>query len=193
MEYLKFGYCVETVRPICTGIDTDVLYWDDSEITDDLVTVMIDEGDPGTGQPKVNFDGCECGVGGCRTWDNFQVGDPPAGNCQATPFGYGENNTLNTWWFANTVLLEDIILPFAQAQIVGDSAICAGTTTEFCVVSSPDSVVFIYEWEGPGGFTADTECTGDISIAGTYYVTITDTVHNCSAIDSTPRSACCCW
>jgi hypothetical protein len=184
VEFLKNGFCVNTVRPICTGIATDVLYWDDSEITDDVVTVTIDEGDPGTGQPKVQFNGCTCGVGGCRTWDNFQIGDPPTGTCVGTPFGYGENNTLNTWWFANTVIIDDILLPFAQVIIVGDSAICAGTETEFCAVTQPDTVIFEYNWSGPGGFTADTECTGPISVAGTYSVTVTDPIHNCSAIDS---------
>src|SRR5688572_30494795 len=139
VEFLKNGFCTETVRPICSGIMDNLLYWDDSQITDDVVTVTIDEGDPGTGQPKVQLNGCECQEDSCRTWDNFQIGDPPSGNCTGTPFGYGENATLNTWWYANTIIIEDINLPFAQVQIVGDSVICAGTTTEFFADIFPDT------------------------------------------------------
>ena len=96
VEFLKSGFCVQTIRPICPGTATNLLYWDDTNITDDVVTVTIDEGDPGTGQPKVQLNGCTCGTGGCRTWDNFQIGDPPTGTCVGTPFGYGENATLNS-------------------------------------------------------------------------------------------------
>ena len=184
VEFLKNGFCVQTVRPICAGIATDLLYWDDSEITDDVVTVTIDEGDPGTGQPKVQLNGCECQQDSCRTWTTFQIGDPPSMNCTGTPFGYGENATLNTWWYASTIIIDDISLPFAQVQITGDSVICEGTTTEFFADVFPDTIMFSYAWTGPGGFMANTPSTGPIGTAGTYYVTITDTITNCSAIDS---------
>jgi hypothetical protein len=183
-EFLKNGFCVQTIRPICPGISTDLLYWDDSNITDDLVTVTIDEGDPGTGQPKIQLNGCSCGVGGCRTWDNFQIGDPPTGTCVGTPYGYGENATLNTWWFANTIVISGINLPLVQVEITGDSAICSGDSTIFFAQVNPDTITYEYLWSGPGGFSATTQSTGFISLAGTYYVTITDTATNCTAIDS---------
>lgn len=184
IEFLKNGFCVQTIRPICPGIATDLLYWDDSQITDDLVTVTIDEGDPGTGQPKIQFNGCTCGTGGCRTWDNFQIGDPPTGTCVGTPFGYGENATLNTWWFASTTVISGVSLPFAQVMITGDSAICAGDSTIFTADVEPDTIDYIFSWTGPGGFTATTQTTGFISLAGTYYVTILDTLTDCNAVDS---------
>ena len=184
VEFLKSGFCVQTIRPICAGMATNLLYWDDSQITDDVVTVTIDEGDPGTGQPKVQFNGCTCGVGGCRTWDNFQIGDPPTGTCVGTPFGYAENSTINTWWFASVFLISDINLPFVQVSISGDSAICSGSTTVFTANVFPDTITYIYAWSGPGGFNASTPTTGPISTAGTYFVTITDPISNCSAIDS---------
>jgi hypothetical protein len=184
VEFLKNGFCVQTVRPLCPGIATDLLYWDDSQITDDVVTVTIDEGDPGTGQPKVQLNGCTCGVGGCRTWDNFQIGDPPAMDCTGTPYGYGENSTLNTWWYASTIVIDGISLPFAQVNITGDSAICEGTMTEFTAETAPDSVMYDFQWSGPGGFMATTQSTGPISTPGTYFVTITDPLTDCSAIDS---------
>lgn len=184
VEFLKSGFCVQTIRPICPGTATNLLYWDDTNITDDVVTVTIDEGDPGTGQPKVQLNGCTCGTGGCRTWDNFQIGDPPTGTCVGTPFGYGENATLNTWWFASTITITGETLPFAQVMITGDSAICPGTTTIFTANALPDTIDFQYAWSGPGGFMATTPTTGPISTAGTYYVTITDTITNCVAVDS---------
>jgi hypothetical protein len=184
VEYLKNGFCVQTIRPICAGMATNLLYWDDTKITDDISTVTIDEGDPGTGQPKVQFNGCVCGVANCRTWDNFQIGDPPTGTCVGTPYGYGDNNTLNTWWFASTLVINNIFLPFIQVNITGDSAICAGTSTVFTAEVFPDTISFNYSWSGPGGFTAATPTTGFISTAGMYYVTITDPISNCTAIDS---------
>jgi hypothetical protein len=184
VEFLKNGFCVQTIRPICAGMATNLLYWDDSQITDDVVTVTIDEGDPGTGQPKVQFNGCTCGVGGCRTWDNFQIGDPPTGTCVGTPFGYAENSTINTWWFASVFLISGINLPFVQVNISGDSAICNGSTTVFTADVFPDTITYDYVWSGPGGFNATTQTTGPIGTAGIYYVTITDPISNCSAIDS---------
>ncbi len=184
VEFLKNGFCVQTIRPICPGMATNLLYWDDSDITDDVNTVTIDEGDPGTGQPKIEINGCTCGMGGCRTWDNFQVGDPPTGTCVGTPFGYGENATLNTWWFASTIMVSGSNLPLAQVLITGDSVICNGDSTIFTAQFAPDTIDYIFEWTGPGGFMADTETTGYISTPGTYYVTITDTLTNCSAVDS---------
>ncbi len=112
IEFLKNGYCVESIRPICPGNSSSILYWDDSSIVDDSVTTTIDEGNCGTGQPKIQLNGCACGVGNCRTWDNFQIGDPPSGTCVGTPYGYGENSTLNTWWYAYTKVLIGASLTF---------------------------------------------------------------------------------
>jgi hypothetical protein len=60
--------------------------------------------------------------------------------------------------------------------ITGTNIIChfspTGTTntTEFC---GPAGMA-TYAWTGPGGFTKSTQCTGQISAAGTYNLTITD-------------------
>ncbi len=184
VEFLKHGFCVQTIRPICPGIATNLLYWDDSQITDDVVTVTIDEGDPGTNQPKMQLNGCACQVDSCRTWDNFQIGDPPTGTCVGTPYGYGDNNTLNTWWFASITIVNGINLPFVQVNISGDSVICASDSTMFFANVFPDTTSFNYLWSGPGGFSATTQSSGYIHLAGTYRVTITDPVTNCSAVDT---------
>ncbi|HEY3386457.1 MAG TPA: T9SS type A sorting domain-containing protein [Saprospiraceae bacterium] len=184
VEFLKNGFCVQTIRPVCPGVSTDLLYWDDSQITDDVVTVTIDEGDPGTGQPKVEFNGCTCGVGGCRTWDNFQIGDPPTGTCVGTPFGYGENATLNTWWFASTIIISGVNLPLVQVNITGDNEICNGDSTIFIAEVTPDTIDYVFSWTGPNGFTSSDSTTGYVDVAGTYIVSILDTLSDCEAMDT---------
>ncbi|MEO6132136.1 MAG: T9SS type A sorting domain-containing protein [Saprospiraceae bacterium] len=184
VEFLKNGFCVQTIRPICSGMPNNLLYWDDSQITDDVVTMSINEGDPGTGQPKMQLNGCVCHVAGCRSWNNFQIGDPPTGTCTGPTYGYGDNNTLNTWWYASVFVIDSIFLPFAQVSISGDSVICAGDSTVFFANVSPPTTMFNFMWSGPGGFTANTQSTGFVQLAGVYTVTITDPISNCSAIDS---------
>jgi hypothetical protein len=54
--------------------------------------------------------------------------------------------------------------------ITGDSVVCYGFTTSFCATAGMAS----YAWSGPGGFSANTQCTGNIGTAGLYTVIITD-------------------
>ncbi|HLF62482.1 MAG TPA: T9SS type A sorting domain-containing protein [Saprospiraceae bacterium] len=182
VELLKFGFCVETVRPICPGIATDLLYWDDSNISDDVNTPLYDESDPGTGQPAMQLNGCECQNSGCRTWTNVHIDADTS--CVGQITGYGDQNTLNTWWFASTTIIGPLDLPFVSVEIVGDSTICFGDSTEFTAIGNPDTIDYVYEWEGPNGFSVNTQSTGLVADAGVYFVTITDTIANCSAVDS---------
>ena len=55
-------------------------------------------------------------------------------------------------------------------SITGDSVVCEGFTTSFCAAPGMIS----YSWSGPGGFSANTQCTGQIGVAGYYQVIITD-------------------
>lgn len=181
LEYLLNGYCVETIRPVCTGM-SNLLYWDDSNLTD-FVGTGVDESDPGTGQPQIQLNGCVCGVDGCRTWSNYQLGTNP-NLCSGTPAGYGNERTLNTWWFAASVNLGPFDLLLVRAQIAGDSLVCPDETTEFTVMTNPDTIDYDYTWSGPGGFMANTQNTGPVGTAGTYYVTIFDPGTNCMAVDS---------
>jgi hypothetical protein len=59
-------------------------------------------------------------------------------------------------------------------SITGDGVIDVGSTTEFCTTPGMSS----YSWSGPGGFSASTQCTGQISDSGYYEVTIID-VNGC--------------
>jgi uncharacterized repeat protein (TIGR01451 family) len=58
-------------------------------------------------------------------------------------------------------------------DISGDNVICVDETTQFCAFLDLAGSL-LYAWTGPGGFTASTECTGPINVAGQYNVTITD-------------------
>jgi len=55
-------------------------------------------------------------------------------------------------------------------SITGSNVVCEGSTTEFC--ATPGMVS--YSWSGPGGFSANTQCSGEISEAGYYKVFIED-------------------
>jgi hypothetical protein len=60
--------------------------------------------------------------------------------------------------------------PQPVCEITGDSVVCYGFTTEFCATLGMAS----YAWTGPGGFNANTRCTGQIGVEGYYEVIITD-------------------
>lgn len=74
-EYLENGFRLEKIRP---GGDPPLLFYDDSEIIRDS----------GSGEPKVNLDGCETP---CHSWDNYV--DPEI-------IGFGNMNTINSWWYS---------------------------------------------------------------------------------------------
>lgn len=165
VEFMKNGFCVETVRPICDQtISSNFLYHDDRDIPED----------PGTGAPKDNREGCIC-TDNCRTWDNFQLN--PGGTCDTfdddATSGYGDKSTLNTWWFANSRSQFRARVPVVSANISGPQNICEGETaifkaSDFGVIGEPT-----YLWEGPGvaGVTTDSVL---ITQAGEYCVTVFD-------------------
>ncbi len=168
VEYLKNGFCVESIRPQCDGgIVTDRLYWDDTLIPDD----------PGTDQPKNGQNGCTCATDGCRTWNNFDVNittDDCTDVIDDLTTGYGDKNTLNTWWFANVIIVTQADIPILSCQITGDSTICGNGTTVLEVATSGTVGDPTYSWSGPGGFTSSAVSSGPISVPGEYCVTITD-------------------
>lgn len=165
VEFMKNGFCVETIRPVCDQtISSNVLYYDDRDIPED----------PGTGAVKDNRDGCVCDDN-CRTWNNFQLN--PGGTCNTfddnETMGYGDKSTLNTWWFANSRSQFRARVPVISANISGPDNICEGQVAvlraaDFGVVGTP---AFI--WEGPGvdGITIDSV---EVVSGGEYCVTVID-------------------
>lgn len=166
-EFLKNGFCVETVRPVCGDLNTNRLYWDDRGILEES----------GTNQPKDGRGGCECGEDNCRTWTNFNIN---VADCKdrvdALTTGYGDKNTLNTWWYASSSLVTRANIPLLSCMLSGDTTICPGTSTELTVEVSGSFETFTYSWSGPDGFTGTNASTGPITVAGEYCVTVTNPV-----------------
>jgi hypothetical protein len=62
--------------------------------------------------------------------------------------------------------------------ITGNNVICQGQNTSFTASGGTS-----YSWTGPGGFTANTASTGNISVAGEYTVTVTN-ANGCQSVCS---------
>ena len=166
VEFMRNGFCVETVRPSCnTVLSSDVLYWDDRNIPQE----------PGTGAPKDNRSGNGCTVVP-RTWDNFMLNSDQCDDFDdALTEGYGDKNTLNTWWIANTVSQFKARVPVISATITGPTNLCTGDTSTLVAVDLVRVGAEFFQWTGPGvdGITSDTVRVFE---SGEYCVTITDTL-----------------
>ncbi|MEM6398337.1 MAG: PKD domain-containing protein [Bacteroidota bacterium] len=170
LEFIKNGYCIETVRPICPGsLDASrQLYWDDRDIPED----------PGTGADKDGRSGCDCETG-CRTWDFFVI-NGGCGNIAAdNTEGYGDKSTINTWWFANSRQVFTADIPLVMTTIEGPDSICLGDTVTFMTMAASTTGMVAYSWTGPGVDGADTPDI-EVSEPGEYCVTVTDSL-NCTA------------
>ncbi|MEZ4987187.1 MAG: hypothetical protein R2795_19455 [Saprospiraceae bacterium] len=144
-EFLKNGFCVESVRPVCNlDASSNFLFWDDRNITDE----------PGTGQPKDGRSGCDCSVNGCRTWNNFSPNTDCSQVDDALTTGYGDKNTLNTWWFANTVSQTYANVPLIEVNIQGETAWCEGGLTPLTFLFTSSGLVDSVVWQGPSGIVA---------------------------------------
>lgn len=142
-EFLKNGFCVETIRPACEfGASSNNLYWDDRNINMDS----------GTGQPKDGRNGCSCQEDNCRTWNNFNTNLP---NCDlindSATTGYGDKNTLNTWWFASTRIVQVGNIPVVGGTISGPTEICTNTSAELTLTLNTSATLTSIEWLGPDG------------------------------------------
>lgn len=164
VEFMRNGFCVTTVRPTCgDGLTSDRLFWDDREIPQD----------PGTGAPKDSRSGSNC-IDNPRTWDNFILNTDQCDDFDdALTEGYGDKNTLNTWWFANNVSSFQARVPVVTAAINGSTNLCTGDTTTLIAVDQSITGPVTYDWSGPG---VDTATTASIrtAVAGRYCVMIID-------------------
>jgi PKD repeat protein len=165
-EVMRTGFCVESVRPNCVDVlNTDQLYWDDRDLP------LL----PGTGQPVDGRNGCECGFGGCRTWNNFNTNVTDCMDVvDSLTTGYGDKHTLNTWWFANIIVEQTVNVPLLTCQITGDTTLCPGDSTTLVVEVSGTSAAFNYLWTGPGVDGETTSSVGPLATPGEYCVFIVD-------------------
>ncbi|MEM7573229.1 MAG: T9SS type A sorting domain-containing protein [Bacteroidota bacterium] len=167
-EFMSEGFCVEPVRPICGDGGPAMLYYDDRNISDD----------PGTSAPKDMRQGCPCGTPDCRTWDNFDaITDDCSDINDAVTTGYGDKNTLNTWWFASISTEVNVNMPIFLASVSGpDGEICPGSPVEISLVWSSPQAISLVEWTGPSGLiiAAPDALSIMATEAGMYDVLVTD-------------------
>ena len=189
VEEIADGFCVNTVLPDETNLSClsdvpqDLLYYNDT---------LLMNIDPFANPPANVLDGLagtQCGPTGTRRWDNFVVTGATCtvnangngvGNT-GSQSGYGEDNLLNTWWYAQLdtfvrrITLMDIV-------IVGPNPVCVGTETNLAATVNGGTGPFTFVWNGPGGFTT-TDSILMVSTPGIYTVDVTDAV-GCMSSDT---------
>lgn len=167
-EYLKSGFCVESIRPLCgNAIDTDRLYWDDRNLSME----------PGTGQPKDGRSGCSC-EDDCRSWDNFNIN---VENCNSISddltTGYGDRNTLNTWWYANVLIYEQANIPILNIALDAPALVCENSPTAIQLLTPDGFQLASVTWFGPNGQMNDGNPQNlemIVTQSGTYTVVVVD-------------------
>jgi len=107
------GFDVVSVRPSTANFTGD-LFYDDSNIVSGNSTAGS-----GTGEPLMELNGCPAP---CHGWTTFNAGSG------GTP-GFGNLNTINTWWVANTSS-ESVIL----------TAVCLITLAENDINQTPQGI-----------------------------------------------------
>jgi hypothetical protein len=166
-ELMRNGFCVTPVRPICNDGGTANLHYDDLNIPDD----------PGNGAPKRVLAGCECSTSNCRTWTNFEANasdDCTVVNENTT--GYGDRNTLNTWWFASSQTVTSFDVPIDVVTISGPLMHCAGETVSVSMNYSSSNDAASIRWTGPNGpiVGANDQETITLNESGAYTVAVAD-------------------
>lgn len=141
-ELMRNGFCVTPIRPTCGDEVDSPLYYDDSQIPDS----------PGTGAPQRELNGCDCNTDNCRTWTFFETfADDGCLLDNDATIGYGDRNTLNTWWFARSQTAASLDVPLEVAMISGPEDFCASEGAQlelnFMTVNQVGSI----RWTGPNG------------------------------------------
>jgi len=98
VERVPVGYNIAPVRPAGANFTDNFFY-------DDTLIVSQDGAMSGTGEPKLELNGCPSP---CHGWTSF--------NTSGSALGYGNLNTINTWWIGNssdesTILFQTCLTP----------------------------------------------------------------------------------
>jgi hypothetical protein len=132
-ELMTTGVRIQAIRP---AAPSPLLYYDDSNI-----------GVPaGGGQPVTQLAGCATP---CHTWTNYT---------QPNNIGFGNLCTINSWWFSQLIVRQDVFLlpAYYACEIVGPSHFCQGGTSELTIkpntipAGAPDPEIIDIKWTGPG-------------------------------------------
>ncbi len=166
-EYMKNGFCVTPVRPLCGDGGDALLHYDDINIPDE----------PGNGAPRQVLDGCACRTADCRTWTNFQAefsDDCTLNNSETS--GYGDRNTLNTWWFAASSSTATFDVPLDLATIDGPADHCPDGVVELTLTYGQFNETDSIRWTGPGGPLPELDDQGEVRVmeSGSYLAVVTD-------------------
>lgn len=166
-ELMRNGFCVTPIRPICGEPGTTPLFYDDINIPDD----------PGNGAPKRVLTGCSCRTGNCRTWTNFEANasaDCTVDNDNTT--GYGDRNTLNTWWFASSRTVTSFDVPIDAVSIDGPLMHCPQEDVALTLNYAAANEIATIRWTGPQGPVPafDDEQSVTVDRSGIYNVVVTD-------------------
>ncbi|MEL6275859.1 MAG: hypothetical protein AAFU03_12220, partial [Bacteroidota bacterium] len=166
-ELMREGFCVTPIRPICGDGSNAKLYYDDRNVPDDS----------GTPAPKDGRAGCDCEDADCRTWSNFDANtDDCTSISDNATTGYGDKNTLNTWWFASIQSQYSFDIPLALASIDGAADHCPGDTVTLSLTWLSSQEIANVEWTGPSGEIGAGSDMLDITAteSGMYEVLVTD-------------------
>jgi len=160
VEYNTNGYVTTSVRPTPTASFTLKIGWDDSNIG----------AASGSGEPVINV--FNRSTTPAHTWTNYN---------------FGNNNTINTFWYGNQVDTNTNIAPVTPScTFTGPVAVCISSTgNSYNGPSNQDS----YTWSITGnGTIAGSSTSQTVSVtagaSGTYTLTLTTTKSTCSSSSS---------
>ncbi|MDP1622599.1 MAG: PKD-like domain-containing protein [Bacteroidales bacterium] len=178
------GYIIKLVSPQTTPPDPPVeilKYWDDTQISIcDVNCVSTVTCSPPTGGKKEI--GGKNDVAGCNA---------PTG-CHPWTYCIGNENTVNTWWYAlsqNSIEINALVekrIPDTPGPILGPVDFCTGTDQTFSVNPVPNATS--YNWSYPPGVTpvgtppftnSSITLHFPVSVLGTQTITVTGFNSDC--------------
>ena len=136
VEYVVDGYTLEIVRPTPAPGYSLKGYYDDTNIPDLS----------GTAEAKYNYEGCDMP---CHKWTNLD---------------YGDENTINTWWFGSTNTRNNLHIPYCAPLANHDTV----TTS----INNPVNIDIVANDDGTGLDPTSVSITtspsnGTVSVNGT--------------------------
>jgi hypothetical protein len=145
-ELMTSGFNIQAIRPLG---EKPLLYYDDSKIS------VPSE----SGEPAIQLMGCGLP---CHRWTNY---------IDNTVVGFGNLNTINSWWFSQLSIQEEVFFfpGELQCSIDGPSEICEGEVETLSILTqveppggAPVEIVSL-TWSGPdiiGDFSGESIMIG---------------------------------
>lgn len=154
-EFMTDGFSVEAIRPVS---EKPKLYYDDSGIPQLS----------GSGEPSVQLNGCTTP---CHRWTNYTGPDNP---------GFGNLHTINTWWFSQLIVKEEVLIQpaYIECEIGGADSMCRGDSEILFSIldiipsggNNPD--VISYSWTGTGISGGSTSNQVFVNQGGAYELSV---------------------